>query len=172
MLPFLVGPTEFYRTAAGLSAQEPRANTTEPARRTFAMMRMTGIGPAPDPVGPLGGVRYYPQSNKSYAQAGYEIADDYSDRFHVAGSIGKLGIVPQPTRNSRRAFLPRVGVVFMSQNRQPFPTNRIQYAGAAPNAIFPTVTKPYPWAVPPYNAARLYPSAPGGAVGGGATRRK
>lgn len=171
MLPFLVGPTEFYRTAAGLSAQAPR-DAIEPSAEVKRHELMTGIGPAPDPVGPLGGVRYYPQSNKSYAQAGYAIADDYSDRFHVASAMGKTGIVPQPVQNSRRAFLPRVGVVFVSQNRQPFPTNRLQYLGAAPNAIFPTVKKPYPWAVPPYNAVGLYPSAPGGAVGGGAVARK
>jgi hypothetical protein len=161
VLAFLKGPTDFYTVAAGFKAQTP-AQATEPAGQVFLAERMTGIGPAPDPVGPLGGVRYYPQTNKSYAQAGYPIADDYSDRFHVAGSMGALGIVPQPIKNFRRAYLPRIGVVFVSQNRQPFPTNRIAYTGSAPNAVFPTLRKPWPWAVPPYNAVGLWPSAPGG----------
>jgi hypothetical protein len=164
MLPFLAGPTEFYRTAAGLAAQAP-ARATIPAAQADRMISPWGYGAGPEPVrvGGLYGVPRIAQSNKSYVWAGYPTRDDYSDAFNAAGAAGKTGNVPQPLRVSRRAFLPRVGVVFMSQNRQPFPTNRIAYLGVAPTALFPTVKKPFPWETYPYNAGQLTPSAPGGA---------
>jgi hypothetical protein len=152
-------------TSQGLEALVPTTTYEEPNMQTPSVQ---GVGPLPH----WGGVNRYRNSVIDWQERDTLLADDtvyggqYGVALYTANASGQGGIVPQPMIVSRRAYLPRVGLIAMSQNRQPFPANRIIYTGAAPNAIFPTITKPYPWAVPPYVAPFLTPSAPGGSSGG------
>jgi hypothetical protein len=152
-------------TSQGLEALAAPPTDLDPANQQH---------PSPIGAGPLpywGGQRYYRNSVISWQEAWTQLANDrrfggqYGVALYTINSQGLGGVVPQPMIVSRRAYLPRVGLVAVSQNRQPFPPNRIAYTGVAPNAIFPTVGKPYPWAAPPYVAPFLTPSAPGGASG-------
>lgn len=152
-------------TSHGLDAIGNAPGYEEPGNVTPSIL---GAGPVPH----WGGVQRYNNTVINWSEKDTPLADDtvYGGQYGVAlyamNAAGMGGIVPQPIIISRRAYLPRVGFIAVAQNRQPFPANRIAYTGVAPNAIFPTVSKPYPWSVPPYVAPFLTPSAPGGAASG------
>jgi len=151
-------------TSHGLDPQNPVVAYQNPHLQTRSVL---GAGPLPH----WGGVTRYRNTVINWSEMWTKLADDtvyggqYGVALYSANAQGMGGIVPQPMIISRRAYLPRVGFVAVSQNRQPFPANRIIYTGVAPNSIFPTIQKPYPWASPPYVAPFLTPSAPGGASG-------
>jgi hypothetical protein len=153
-------------TSQGLEALAAPPVDLDPANQQHPSTQ--GAGPLPY----WGGQQRYRNSVINWQEAWTPLANDrvyggqYGVALYAANAAGQGGIVPQPMIISRRAYLPRVGFMAVSQRRQPFPANRIIYTGQAPNAIFPTVTKPYPWTGPPYNAPFLTPSAPGGAAAG------
>jgi hypothetical protein len=154
-------------TSQGLEAMAAPPTDLDPAN----LQNPSTVGAGPLPY--WGGQRRYRSSVINWSEAWTQLANDtvyggqYGVALYAANAAGQGGIVPQPMIISRRAYLPRVGFMAVSQNRQPFPPNRIAYTGQAPNSIFPTITKPYPWAAPPYVAPFLTPSAPGGAASGG-----
>lgn len=83
----------------------------------------------------------------------------YQAAFRAALAAGHGGSL-QPIVWHGKAYLRSFGVVQVGTVRQPFPTRPITYSGALPTSLQPTVNKPAPWQVAPYNFTPFAP--PGG----------